>query len=183
MAIFRSAVRVSLGTEDYICVFHIQAATTTPAAINAAFAGTAGVSWIACLPNIATLEDITTTDLSNMTQDIRVIGTLGSIVGEVCPPQAAGLISWRTAQVGRKYRGRTYLPCVPEANQASGLLDNPLQSLYSTLATGLRSSWPSLVSGQLVVYHRIDGTYTPITSHLIRDYAYTQRRRTRGVGS
>lgn len=169
MAIFRSAVRVSLGTEDYICVFHISAATSTPAAVNAGFAGTAAPHWLAILPQICTLEDITTTDLSNMTQDVRVFGTTGGVIGEVCPPQAAGLISWRTAQVGRKYRGRTYLPCVPENHQASGLLDSTIQSLMSTLAASLRSGWPSSVSGQLVVYHKGDGTSTPITAHLIRD--------------
>jgi len=183
MAIYRVAVRTAVGAEDYINVFHLQATGSSPAAVAQAWVTACGAAYLACLPQSATLEDVTVTDLSSLQQAIETIHTTGGIFGGVCPPQAAGLISWRTAQVGRAYRGRSYIPCVPEGHQELGTLDSTITSLYATLAASLSATWPNALGGDLVVFHKATGTGTAILSYIVRDIVYTQRRRTLGQGT
>jgi hypothetical protein len=120
---------------------------------------------------------------------IGVNGELSS--DDIVPLTSAPIISWRTGLAGRSFRGRTYLPPVPEGNQDAGNLD----SAYSDLMDAFAAANRLLINGvteefQLVVFSTVeDGSprvppiATPVTSWVVRDNMGSQRRRRQGVGS
>lgn len=113
-----------------------------------------------------------------------VVNLPGHLTGEQLPPMNAPLISWRTGLVGRKNRGRMYLPAPNEVSQASGALT----SGYVTNAQIVADNMITLLDvvdpvWQAVIWHSVDGTSTPITTAIIRLDIATQRRRRVGTGA
>jgi hypothetical protein len=107
----------------------------------------------------------------------------GTVVGDLCPKQVCGVLSYKTAYAGRAYRGRTYVPFPAEPDNAS--LSVPVASYITRLdALGVQlGSNQLIISGAsqavcwAVVFHRLLGTYDQIKSYVSRPWWGTQRRR------
>lgn len=113
--------------------------------------------------------------------------------GDALPPQDALVITFRTASVGRAYRGRVYLAGQGEGHQNGGVWSagilaaaeyGPASLTTRYLAgTGTNTNWAwSVISRQLNQVIRPEPVGTFVTSYTVRDTVYTQRRRTRGRG-
>lgn len=104
----------------------------------------------------------------------------GTDVADELDLQIAIDASWRTGQIGKSYRGRTYFPNPTEAhNPASG------SALSSTDATNLKAQLDWLrgrlngvtTTAQIVVYSRKLGTNADVTLVKVDRRFRTQRRR------
>lgn len=108
---------------------------------------------------------------------VNVLGTRGT--GDLCPPQCATVITWRTANAGRRFRGRSYLGPIREQDQSAGTIE---AAIYKTAVNSFASAMMSHFNGATskykhVVYSRILATGLSVTSYVIRDSIKTQRRR------
>lgn len=109
------------------------------------------------------------------TTGLPIVGTAGD---DPSPPQTAPLVSLRTANIGKSYRGRVYLPPLAEqfvdassnisAGNAGSIRDN-FQGLLNLL---------SVDSFTPVVYSKKLGLGTNITLVKVDTKIRTQRRRT-----
>ena len=120
-------------------------------------------------------------------------GNTGGAGSLTLPNQVGGLISWRTAQAGRSYRGRTYTP-TPGGTLTSA---NAVATAGITAITAFRDAYltrfgPSGVSTYFqaaVISRYLNGAErtvpvgTLITTGIVRSFLATQRRRRLGVGS
>jgi hypothetical protein len=143
------------------------------------------------LPNQHTsyiIGSIVTTDLSvegghQVTHELTTDNTGGSS-SEPLSGQAAAVVSWRTARIGRSYRGRTYLGGGQVGWTVSAQFLDPTftaglatiaQSLIDTLsALGYTLSVLSRVVDKVV---RVTGVLTEIVAIIIDAVVDTQRRR------
>lgn len=184
MTIYRCAIKFEMGNHEAVNVLHMADSDNQEAAIAGDFSAEALTEYLALMPAAAEAVSVVVTNLTAMTQaTVSLVGT-GTAGGEGCPPQAAAVISWRTPIVGRRYRGRTYVPYISEAIQTNGILTVAGQTALSLLATAIRETWAGgHVGRSLVLYHRDTNASTWIQSFIARDILYTQRRRTVGVGS
>lgn len=121
-----------------------------------------------------------------------VINETGANSGEQLPPQVCPLVSWRTGLIGRRNRGRSYLPAPPENIQDAGALTTGFLESIQTFADSCK-----LLTGggfgdwQLVIYGKanpdaeppLDENIVPVTTALVRRDLATQRRRRVGAGS
>ena len=107
----------------------------------------------------------------------------GTILGNSAPLQDAGIISLRTANVGRAYRGRVYVPFLAQASidvngqalaaYTVSLLDlgnDYTQNVVVVGATGTTTLQPLL-------WHKKTNSGTTLTHYLVRNGIGTQRRR------
>ena len=154
--------------------------------------------------------------LSNLITLLRVIGTLidvadgltavstaslpstGSVDSVPVPSNAAGCISLRTGSSGRSFRGRNYLPGIPQSsvdfNTMSTAFTNSIAAGYGQLRTNtLAIGWEhvvvsrfsgfTIVGGRKVPTPRVAGIHTAITSSFFVDNTIdSQRRRLPGRG-
>lgn len=103
----------------------------------------------------------------------------GAASGDPLPGQIALAVTWRTAQAGRRYRGRTYLGGFSEANSAAGGFPS------STMVTAIETSATDLIadlagiSADLQVLSRVGEFSTEVTSAQVDSYFDTIRRRGR----
>lgn len=112
---------------------------------------------------------------------------------EITPPQCAVLMSLRTALKGRSYRGRMYLPGVPESGQNAGTLGASFKTAMDTIPAnllavfgpaGTNGDWRlGIISRYLNGVKRAVPVITQVTSATIDGTVRTQRRRVVGVGS
>lgn len=119
---------------------------------------------------------------SSPVQGILLSGP-GTVGGDILPKQTTGVITVRTALAGRANRGRIYVPFPAETNSdtagapTAGYVTNltALANMHAavfTVAAGLGSAtWTP------VIFHRVAGTATPVTTALARPFWGTQRRR------
>jgi hypothetical protein len=108
---------------------------------------------------------------------------LGAVVGTALPKQTSGVVSLRTANAGRAFRGRAYIPFPSEVdNIANGLP----QAAYNTALVNIGIALlltKSVVNGPTsetwtpVLYHRLSNTTDPLTAAIARNFWATQRRR------
>ena len=182
MSIYRCALEMTSTAGIWANIWHINHVTGEADAIAIAFHNYVASAYANCLVSQVTLSNMVVTELVNHEQYTEAIGVAGTTTAEMCPPQAAAVISWRTTKAGRAFRGRTYVPGLSEGAQHDGRLESAYKNLLNTLAAAIHSGWPQSFSGSHVVYHRGSNTYDLITGWLLRDIVYTQRRRTLGVG-
>lgn len=107
-------------------------------------------------------------------------------------PQLAGVITWQSALQGRSYRGRTYLPGIPEARAEAGVLDATMLAAMDDFADGFLGLFGPSGSNTKwqfgVISHRhnnvptVPPVWTAVTAYAVRSTVYTQRRRTLGRG-
>lgn len=109
---------------------------------------------------------------------------IGADVSPPLPKQVSGLVATRTNFGGRRFRGRFYVPFPSEgANdpvvaRPSAAYVTALQTLANTLLAGFNDiTGPDTYDCNPVLFDRVTGGFTPITSVLARPYWATQRRR------
>lgn len=108
------------------------------------------------------------------------VGTIGvdCVAKQVCP-----IVSWYTANAGRKYRGRTYWPFMPV-----NWVDNygevvAAGSVAYDLTAGVLQNFTAVSNGgrtatvAMVIYHRVTGTHDNVVTRLTRATPATQKRR------
>lgn len=108
----------------------------------------------------------------------------GTAAGDLLPPQVALVVTLRTAQAGRSFRGRVYLPGFGEASNSATGTATPLTGAVN-FVTAIKSAL--ITSGlDLGVIHRPTAAPLPVTAGFIttvtaivtRDGVWdTQRRR------
>lgn len=106
----------------------------------------------------------------------------GTITGDPLPGQISGLISWRTALIGKKGIGRSYIPFPAESdNQVSTTPSNNyidrLTNLAGTLIGPGFTAGDADVTLALQIHNRQEATFQPVTSYITRRAWATQRRR------
>jgi hypothetical protein len=115
------------------------------------------------------------------------------VSAQILPPQSAAVITWTTGLVGRRYRGRNYMWYTVEDDQNQGTFSADYRTAldaYASAALVLEGA-PDFASFDLCVYSKPNpdldppwgGAITPVTSYIVRNLVYTQRRRRVGVGS
>lgn len=162
--------------------------------------------YLACLSNQYTLVKLTARTIlePEIVVEHAYTGTLptGAVASEATATQVAGIVSWKTNYAGRRYRGRTYLPAVPESMLTLGFLEPAQRTAMDTWADWHRAQaftgpGSSAWSANLVVLSDPDGvlpssttpagkrqpTFDVVQSYVIRYSPGTQRRRKIGVGS
>jgi hypothetical protein len=130
--------------------------------------------------------------------ELSVASIPGGVTGsEATANQVAGIISWRTGYAGRRRRGRTFMPAVPEDRLNAGRLTADLLTLrYLNFANAALQVTVDAVVYQLCILSdpsghlpgspsgdQIPAEASDVTSFIIRDVPGTIRRRRIGVGS
>lgn len=109
----------------------------------------------------------------------------GTVVTEEPPHQVAVVVSTKTLYAGRSYRGRNYLPALPEASFTAGLVEsttgNALQTYYDDLVAALGNSG-SNADYMWVVWSEKLQAANGIVDTIVRDVPGVVRRRRVGVG-
>jgi hypothetical protein len=111
----------------------------------------------------------------------------GQITADMCPPQCATLVTWRTGLAGRSFRGRTFLPGLAEDRQANGTLvaaqlsevaDFVTQMLAVFGPTGSDANWQFAVISRITAgAPRTPPIATAVTAGVVQTRTGTQRRR------
>lgn len=128
-------------------------------------------------------DDVVVTNVTTLEQYTQSINQPGqNNAADMLPPQNAAVLSLKTGLAGKKYRGRSFIGPLSENDQIAGTWNSTLLAAMDNLGDALMSDWPSLFTGSLVIYHKGDGTSTPVNSYVSRPTVYTQRRRTIGRG-
>lgn len=109
----------------------------------------------------------------------------GTAAGEEPPHQVAAVVSTKTHFAGRSYRGRNYIPALPETAWVAGLLDsttgNALQTYYDDLVAALGLGGSNADYQWVVWSQKLQGA-NAITDTIVRDVPGVIRRRRVGVG-
>jgi hypothetical protein len=170
-------------TDDLIAAFYNGGTGSPFAEYLDCFANTIGVDRIEA-------RELTGDALEFGELDITETGTGGS--GDVLPPQCSAVISWRTGNIGRSFRGRTYMFPTLEGNQNNGQWGGTYQGVLSAFADAALTIGDGILTDayQLVVWSRFsEGQLretplaTVVTTSHVPIFVHTQRRRVHGVGS
>jgi hypothetical protein len=174
-------------------VFHFRqnsaiVAATDPEDLVGRFLDEVATPYAACVSASLTLRTIQyrTLAVPAQGQDFSPSGVVGTLSGaENLPRQNAPVVSWRSSTIGKRYRGRTYMPLITESHQNDGVLG----AGYVTAATAFANAMldmtlPNASWGEysLVVRSRVGGFSTIMTSFVVQPIICTQRRRRFGVG-
>jgi len=173
--------------------FNVKDTATHDAALLESYANAVLTWWRDTISDIISnsyvLQNIKVTSLAASTgpQFILPVTTdnQGSLTGEQVAGNAAVVVSWRTANIGRSFRGRTYQGGLDAA------ATDTAQTVSSAFAAGVADSFQALldaietVGGVLCVLSRfadkvarVTGILTEITSIIVDTKIDSQRRRT-----
>jgi len=174
-------------------VFHVKDTETLDEDRLEAIADVFGSWWFTSIRPIQSssyvLHDITVTALEASTgpQFILTLVTdnQGALTGEQVAGNAAAVISWRTASIGRSYRGRTYIGGL----DAAGTLN--AQTLESTFTAALSAAASDLIDALETIgavlsvlsrvadgVARVAGVLTEIITIIVDNKIDSQRKRT-----
>ena len=134
-------------------------------------------------------QQLIVTDLSSATPSQVItplgVGYEGQVGGDPTAANAAVCVSWRTAVIGRSYRGRTFLGGLPNVYLASA------QNINTANAVGIAAAAANLISVlttagyilSVLSYYsnlvlRVSGLLTEIVSVIVDTKVDSQRRRT-----
>jgi len=105
----------------------------------------------------------------------------------IAPQNVAAIITKRTAFLGRKYRGRIFLPFLADSDIADtqdlnatpyGALVTLAGRLSSNVTTATTSTyWPVGMTMVPILWHASTQTSTPISQMVANEYIASQRRR------
>jgi len=176
-----------------INVFHVK----TPSAPNATqmeevldiFENWVKTAYRQRLHNSWRCDAIVATDISvaNGIQRQRVLTTdnLGGNAGEAAAANAAVVISWRTGQTGRSFRGRTYMGALPnsvlaDAQNVSSVYATNTLAAFISLGEALETAGYALcvLSKYADKAARAFGLLTEIIGLIVDTKIDSQRRRT-----
>jgi len=174
-------------------VYNVKDSATHDAALMETYCDAFDAWWVAnmqaVLSNSYVLTSIKATSLilSTGPQFIKSFssGHQGALTGEQVAGNAALVISWRTASIGRSFRGRTYLGGLDAAaTDTAQVVSSSFASAIAAAATALTAAVAS-VGGALCVLSRfalgvarVAGLLTEITSIIVDTKIDSQRRRT-----
>lgn len=91
--------------------------------------------------------------------------------------------SWRTGYAGRKFRGRMYAVGTTETFTNNDDSVNSTGTTTLTAAAGQLLSNLALAALQLVIFHKIDNTFTPVLTAIVENLVDSQRRRLANRGT
>lgn len=174
-------------------VFNVQDPATHDAARLGVIADTFFTWWSAnikgSLSSSYVLQSIKATNLTSSAgpQVIRnyTTGNAGSVSGVQAAGNAAAVISWRTANIGRSFRGRTYLGGMAAASLTSAQFFDP--TFAANIAAGAAALITALagLDAKLAVLSRfvagalrVTGLLTEIVSVIVDTKVDSQRKRT-----
>lgn len=204
--VIRLAIIGSLNDNMTVNVLHYYRPDTTPItpAMLSAFitawqadVQTPYLSGIAAQWTLRQLSARTVTEPSAQAE-LSLASIPGGVTGsEATANQVAGIISWRTGYAGRRYRGRTFMPAVPEDRLNAGRLSTDLLTLrYLNFANAAMAVTVDAVVHTLCILSdpsghlpgspsggQLPAEAIDVTSYVIRDIPGTIRRRRIGVGS
>jgi hypothetical protein len=131
----------------------------------------------------------------------------GSGAGDPLPPQCAFVTTLQTGLIGRRKRGRIYVPGLNEGDQNGGIFTTSAMTSWGTRLTTFMNKyknggvspdftlgvWSERIASGCVPNPNAKGhipqdvphpeqAFTPVAGHTARNIVYTQRRRTFGVG-
>lgn len=110
-------------------------------------------------------------------------GGLGAVVGASVNTSTAIVFTKRTALAGRKYRGRFYVTGFPVAYLDESELTPAGVAAMGPLGAALVGAFTGGgYTFEPVLYHRNDGTNTPIVAPVLRSTVRNQRRRQLRIG-
>jgi len=174
-------------------VYHVRDSAVHDAALMETYADAFDAWWVAnlqaILSNSYVLSNITVTSMETGTgpQFIKSFssGHQGALTGEQVAGNGAACISWRTASIGRSYRGRTYLGGLDAAaTDTSVALATSFASAVASAAAALTTAVAaaggvlSVLSRYANLVARVTGLLTDITSIIVDTKIDSQRRRT-----
>jgi hypothetical protein len=191
--------RIGAGGQTAVNVMHFHGASVDPGGLRTAIdTNVTATMWTGIVSTAAVYQlTITPLDGASATQLFSVSGTkwAGTITGSDFVPQAAAIVSLRTALRGRRNRGRIYLPFYSEQNIQNGTVFGTLtavQAAWDAFRAAMKTaSWPLHIASYGHSLHRTrspGGGYvlTPVTwppvSNEVISSSYelnlgTQRRR------
>ena len=132
-------------------------------------------------------QSVTIRDLNDATGAEGVytipVNTHGNLTGDPVPFNAAAVISWRSATVGRRGRGRWYATGIPEDQCSGNSLSSTLQTLLLAAGVVLNSyTGTGAVPATPVVASRVGHVLYDITQVVVDAFIDSQRRRLQGRG-
>lgn len=141
-----------------------------------------------------TYTDTTATDISSIggLQEVNTLNTgqHGSIDENSCPGNVTWAIKFLTGHVGRAFRGRNFVPALPEGHVASNAVDPTWAAAtvadYQAMLAAVAAAGftPVVVSRRLDGAERAAGVTTPISLVTFTDLnTDSQRRRLNGRGA
>lgn len=146
-----------------------------------------------CMSPAIALTSIKVTDLSSESgavweavQDPPIAGTAQG--GEILPLNVSVVIKWITAQRGRSFRGRTYVPGLDSSVVTGNHIDQVLRTAVISAASVLWTAVRNLTYDLAVVSYcngkawRTNAVVTPIVSWAVDTTIDSQRRRLPGRG-
>jgi len=161
-------------------VIHVRGVDTDPDAVMTWLdANVTSDMWamVCSTAHVATVS-ITPLDGTTATQDYTPAtpGNWDGGVGGDSIPQASSLVKLTTLTRGRSYRGRVFLPFLPESVQVNG-------EITSALLADQQSAWDDFVAAgvggapQLVVASYLHSTAARVSAALCEAETATQRKR------
>lgn len=185
-SIYRLAIEAEIAGQKFVNVLHYRQNTISLTEIGAEFLLTACEetlipAYALLVSSSVSFRKITATEVvegGEMAE--RGLDVAGGVAGETYAFQVCPLLSWRTGQVGRSNRGRTYLfPPSESVMAAGGTIASANKPDYNALAETMKEFGTLLspAAFTLGVYSRKEGLWNRVTSHVLRDYGATQRKR------
>lgn len=154
---------------------------------DAIIAATLGTNILSVMDDDWSLGSVLVTDQRTEGADqvsVAATGKVGTVASETIARNLALVVTLRTGLRGRSYRGRVYIPGMPESLMTNGayaasVSTEVLEWLQLIKNNAATEGWTWGVCSR---YHdgveRAAGIVTPITSHEVRStYPGTQRRR------
>jgi len=135
------------------------------------------------------LQNITCTDVSVEAGHQFILTSIanpaGTVTGTAAAANAAAAISWRTANTGRSYRGRTYIGGLAAANLSNAqTLDSTMVTALGTAAAALIDDLEAIGATLVIVSRfaagvaRVIAVATEVINIIIDAKVDSQRRRT-----
>jgi len=150
-------------------------------------------SLLGLLHNSWTVNDVKVSDLTTQFSPVVFstsgLPASGGVSGSATTDQVCAVVSFRTAQRGRSFRGRNYVPAVPSSvlqttSTITTAFATALEAAYADLATNLALAGLShvILSRQENNVRRTVGVATFVTQYRADIVIGTQRRRVLGHG-
>ena len=100
--------------------------------------------------------------------DKDAVNLAGTLTGSVLPSQVSSVASWRTGLIGRRFRGRTYLPPANEESLTDGLFAGSYRTNVINWGEDMITIEDNTESilWSLHVHSKAGGTFTPVTGVL-----------------
>lgn len=179
------------GETTVVNVFHYRQETElildTPAEdVIQAWVGGAQPTYLAAISEGNVLQVARAVQLTGAPLTIAEVELTGSgtRAGTGLTPQSSPCISWRTGIAGRRNRGRTYMPPVPQTDNNAGVIGAGLVAALQDFVDDaiLIGDGITTADWQLVVWSSITLAGVEVTEGRVPAIFNTQRRRVRGVG-